>query len=74
VKAFALKFVRFARIEDHLLQGWMAMIPNGAAHHHHYGIEMKWICRCPVPGGFAVDRRVPATQTENTNGRTATGS
>lgn len=52
MKAFAIKFVRYDRIEDHLRQGWMTMIPNAPHHHQHYGIEMKWICACPVPGGF----------------------
>lgn len=50
--ARALKFVRFDRIEDHFRQGWMVTIPNAMTHHHHYGVEMKWICNCPVPGGF----------------------
>ena len=45
----ALKFVSFARIDDHLRLGWMVSIPNGLMHHHHYGIEMKWICDCEIP-------------------------
>jgi hypothetical protein len=59
MKAFALKFVRYDRIEDHLRQGWMVMFPNGPHHHQHYGIEMKWVCPCEVPGGFSVAHRVP---------------
>ncbi len=50
MKATALKFVRFDQVEDHLRQGWMVMIPNGPMHHHHYGVELKWICHCPLPG------------------------
>lgn len=65
MNARALKFVRFDRIEDHFRQGWMASLPNAAMHHHHYGIELKWICECPVPGGFKTSsRRVPAKQAE----------
>jgi len=65
MNARALKFVRFERIEDHFRQGWMAAIPNSPMHHHHYGIELKWICECPVPGGFKHQYRVRAIkQTE----------
>jgi hypothetical protein len=61
VRAFALKFVRLDKIDEHLSQGWLGMRPNAPHHHLHYGIEMKWICRCPVPGGFktAYLNRVP---------------
>jgi hypothetical protein len=70
MKAFALKFVRFDRIEDHMRQGWMVMIPNGAMHHHHYGVELKWICECPIPGLKSVSRRVqPITNKERENER-----
>jgi len=48
----ALKFVPLAKIEDHFRLGWMVMFPNAPMHHHHYGVEMKWICECEVPGGF----------------------
>lgn len=48
----ALKFVRYDRVQDHLREGWMASIPNAPMHHHHYGIELAWLCDCPVPGGF----------------------
>jgi hypothetical protein len=61
MKARALKFVRFDRIEEHLALGWMVMIPNVPMHHHHYGVELKWICGCRVPGGFD---RVPVTATQ----------
>lgn len=61
--ARALKFVRFDRIEDHLREGWMVSIPNAPMHHHHYGVEMKWICSCRVPGGFD---RVPETISQET--------
>jgi len=50
MKVHALKFVPFRKIEDHFRQGWMASIPNAPMHHHYYGIELKWICSCPVPG------------------------
>jgi hypothetical protein len=53
---FALKFVTFAKIEDHLRLGWMVMFPNAPHHHLHYGVEMKWICACSVPGGFKTGR------------------
>lgn len=52
MKAFALKFVRLDRIDQHLQLGWMGMRPNAPHHHLEYGIEMKWVCPCPVPGGF----------------------
>lgn len=52
MKAFALKFVRLDKIDEHLSLGWMGMRPNAPHHHLEYGIEMKWICECRVPGGF----------------------
>lgn len=69
MKLFAMKFVRFERIEDHFRQGWVMSFPNVPMHHHHYGVELAWICACPVPGGFkySVSRRVPETRTENAN-------
>ncbi len=70
MKLFALKFVRFDRIEDHFRQGWVVSFANAPMHHHHYGVELAWICSCPVPGGFKHEyRRVPNPQTENANGR-----
>lgn len=48
----ALKFVRYEAVPDHLAQGWIVSIPNAAMHHHHYGLELAWLCSCPVPGGF----------------------
>ena len=75
MKARALKFVSYSKIEDHLRQGWLAMIPNAPHHHQHYGIEMKWICPCPVPGGFSVPNRVPETPSqERTHERARTGA
>lgn len=50
--ARALKFVSFERVEDHFRAGWVALIPNAPHHHQHYGIELAWLCACPVPGGF----------------------
>ncbi len=64
----ALKFVRFADIEDHFRLGWLVSFANEPMHHHHYGIELQWICNCRVPGGFKSDRvnhRVPFTSTES---------
>ena len=52
MNARALRYSRFDRVEDFLRQGWMPLIPNAAMHHHHYGIELAWLCACPVPGGF----------------------
>lgn len=49
---FALKFVNYRAVQDHLRAGWMVSIPNAPMHHHHYGIELAWLCACPVPGGF----------------------
>lgn len=67
----ALKFVVYRNIDDHLRQGWMVAIPNAPMHHHYYGIELKWICPCPVPGGFSVPNRVPNnTNQENAHERT----
>lgn len=72
MNARALKFVRFERIEDHFRQGWMASIPNAPMHHHHYGIELAWLCECPVPGGFKpyrVPNRIPITNQESDSER-----
>ena len=57
MKMRALKFVRFDRIEDHFRLGWVMSFPNAPTHHHHYGIELAWICQCPVPGGFKTSSR-----------------
>lgn len=62
---FAVKFVREDSIDQHLALGWMGAKPNAAHHHLEYGIEMKWVCPCPVPGGFRVSNRVPASPTED---------
>jgi hypothetical protein len=48
----ALKFVSYERVPSHLEAGWVVLIPNAAHHHHYYGIELAWLCSCPVPGGF----------------------
>jgi hypothetical protein len=71
MKARALKYCRFERIEDHFRQGWVALIPNDPMHHHYYGIELAWICECPVPGGFQFARvnRVPPTPNEDAHER-----
>lgn len=52
MKAHALKFVSFERVEDHFRTGWVPLIPNAPHHHQYYGIELAWLCDCPVPGGF----------------------
>jgi hypothetical protein len=54
VNARALKFVKRERVEDHLDLGWIVMIPNAPHHHLYYGVELAWLCDCPVPGGFKV--------------------
>jgi hypothetical protein len=46
----AFKFVRFADVEDHLRCGWMLSIPNAPAHHEVYGIVLKLVCECRIPG------------------------
>lgn len=51
----ALKFVSYERVPSHLEAGWVVLIPNAAHHHQHYGIELAWLCACPVPGGFQVE-------------------
>lgn len=51
----ALKFVSYERVPSHLEAGWVVLIPNAAHHHQHYGIELAWLCGCPVPGGFQVE-------------------
>ena len=64
MNARALRYARFAAVEDYLRQGWMPLIPNAPMHHHHYGIELAWLCDCPVPGGFAEESsRLPPSQT-----------
>lgn len=68
MKPRALKFVSFERIEDHFRKGWVALIPNAAHRGLVYGIEMAWLCDCPVPGGFKHEyrHRVPVQrQTED---------
>lgn len=65
MKANALKFVSFERIEDHFRQGWMILFPKKPMHHHYYSVEMAWLCDCPVPGGFKPRvNRVPETPTQ----------
>jgi hypothetical protein len=46
----ALKFVPFRAIEDHFRLGWIVAFGNDVMHHHHYGIEMAWLCSCKIPG------------------------
>lgn len=41
-------YVRYDRVRDWLDCGWMAAIPNGGAHHNHYGIVMEWLCACKM--------------------------
>ena len=48
--ARAFRYVRFADVDDYLAMGWMVSIPNAPAHHEVYGIVLKWICDCPIPG------------------------
>lgn len=62
----ALRFARFDAVNTLLEQGWMIAIPNAPMHHHYYGIELKWVCPCPIPGGFRVDHRVPSTPHQGT--------
>jgi hypothetical protein len=72
VNARALRYARFAAVEDYLRQGWVALIPNAPCHHHHYGIELAWLCDCPVPGGFgeyAISK--PLTEEHHEHQRTA---
>lgn len=59
----AVKFVRFEKIEDHFRRGWTMMFPNELMHHHCYGVEMAWLCECPIPGlrSYAF---VPSNQTK----------
>jgi hypothetical protein len=54
VKARALRYSRFAAVEDFLRVGWMPLIPNAPHHHQYYGIELAWLCDCAVPGGFSI--------------------
>lgn len=58
----ALKFVRFDRIEDHYRIGWVMSFPNAPMHHHRYGVELAWICDCPIPGlKYSTSHRVSQT-------------
>lgn len=67
---YAMRYSRFEAIEDHLRQGWVISFPNGPMHHHHYGVELAWLCACPVPGGFQDEsNRVTNPQTEAENER-----
>jgi hypothetical protein len=59
---YAVRFAKFADVEKFLSQGWIVMIPMAAMHHHYYGIELAWICACPIPGlKTFVPHRVPHT-------------
>ena len=66
MKARALKFVRLADIQKHLRRGWIAMIPNAPMHHHVYGIELAWLCDCPIPCEIKFNRvsRIPETKNQ----------
>ena len=66
MKLYALKFVRYERVEDHFRLGWIMSFPNGSMHHHTYGCELAWICPCPIPGGFS-NHRVPETSDNRGN-------
>lgn len=46
IKAF--NYVLYRQIEDFLKVGWIAIPPNSTDHHHHYGIEVMWICECEI--------------------------
>jgi hypothetical protein len=72
-RPYAMRYSRFEAVEDFLRQGWMVSIPNAAMHHHHYGIELAWLCSCPVPGGFQVEEPdyVPHPLTGGENERAA---
>ena len=63
----ALKFVRYDQIQSHLRRGWMTLIPNGVHRSHVYGIEMAWLCDCPIPCEIKFNQlsRVPLTQTKD---------
>jgi hypothetical protein len=61
----ALKFVSYERVPSHLEAGWVVLIPNAPHHHQHYGIELAWLCSCPVPGGFGEHETAHLTQTES---------
>jgi len=63
VKLYGLKFVPFAKVEDHFRAGWVMSFPNAPMHHHYYGVELAWICPCPIPGlrTFVRSHRVPET-------------
>lgn len=41
-------YVLYERVRDYLACGWMVALPNGPAHHHHYGIVMEWRCACAM--------------------------
>lgn len=70
-QARALKFVRYAQIQSHLRRGWMTLIPNDAHRGLVYGIEMAWLCDCPIPCEIKFNQlsRVPSTPTENEHER-----
>ena len=48
----ALRFARFEKLDDFFRVGWMVSKPNMLHLGLVYGLELKWICDCPVPGGF----------------------
>jgi hypothetical protein len=76
MNARALRYARFAAVEDYLRQGWMPLIPNAPMHHHHYGIELAWLCDCPIPCEIEFNRvthRVPSPTEGIEHERAASG-
>jgi hypothetical protein len=46
----AVKFVKYADIDDHLAMGYVPLCAHFRCHHDAFGIEMAWLCLCPLPG------------------------
>ena len=38
----------YERLRDFLACGWIVMIPNGVMHHNFYGVQVEWLCDCPL--------------------------
>jgi len=44
-----LRHVTYAKINDYLLLGWIALPPSSVVDYHdQWGITMEWLCQCCV--------------------------
>ena len=58
----AFCYVAYGDIPDYLDMGWLALIPATFEHINFYGIEMAWLCDCPVPSKIHPQQSTAYTQ------------